>query len=363
MSKSTAARASAPTSLQTDLRLGFIALNDAAPLVVAQEQGIFARHGLAVKLRRELGWATIRDKIAFGELDAAHAISTLLISARLGLDAPPSDCLTACVLSTGGNAITLSNRLWERGVRDAATLRDEIVRMRHERQLVLGVAAAHSTHLLHLCDWLKSGGVNPHRDVRIVVVPPAQVFRNLSAGTIDGYCVGEPWNSLAIQNGMGWCVATSAELHPNHPEKVLMVRADFAQRRHAEHLVLVTALVEACRLCDDPEFRPELAKLLARREYLNQPVKAIAAGLKGPVDLGYGRSAPADTFVRFGCDDLNNPTLERAQWLVDGCKTHGLLPPGLTVPPHLAREIFRPDLFAQAASRHQKPGKSAPAEK
>src|SRR5690606_30507522 len=163
----------------------------------------------------------------------------------------PAECLTACVLSTGGNAITLSNRLWERGVRDAATLGREIVATRHDRQLVFGVAAAHATHFLHLSEWLRSGNIHPRRDVRIVVVPPPQVFRNLSAGTIDGYCVGEPWNSLAVQHGIGWCAATSTDIHPNHPEKVLMVRTDFARARHEEHLSLVAALVESCRQCDD----------------------------------------------------------------------------------------------------------------
>lgn len=178
---------------------------------MAHEFGIFKKHGLNVRLRRELGWATIRDKIAFGELDAAHAVSSLLISTRLGLGSAPAECLTACVLSTGGNAVTLSSRLWDRGVHDAASLRDEIIKTRHDRQLVFGVAGIYSTHFLHLCAWLQDAGINPRRDVRIVAVPPPQVFRNLTAGTIDGYCVGEPWNSLAVQNKTGWCACTSSD--------------------------------------------------------------------------------------------------------------------------------------------------------
>ncbi len=334
------------------LRIGFIALTDAAPVIVAQEFGIFAKYGLSVALRRELGWATIRDKIAFGELDAAHAISSLLISTRLGLDCPPAECLTACVLSTGGNAITLSNRLWDRGVRDVATLRDDIIATRHDRQLVFGIAAAHSTHFLHLSEWLRQGGINPRRDVRVVVVPPPQVFRNLSAGTIDGYCVGEPWNSLAIQNGMGWCAATSNELHPNHPEKVLMVRSDFARARHEEHLLLVAALTEACHLCDDLNFRGELVKLLTRREYLNQPARVVAAGLTDPFDLGQGRRSRTPGFVRFAGEEINPPGRANAQWLIDGFRANGLIPGDDKPSPHLAREMFRSDLYAQALRRH-----------
>lgn len=343
------AQTTPPRSL---LRLGFIALSDAAPIIVAHEQGIFARHGLQVQLQRQLGWATVRDKIAFGELDATQAISSVLLSTRLGLDSTPTACLTACVLSTGGNAITLSHRLHEAGVHDAASLRDEIIRTRHDRQLIFGIAAAHSTHLLHLSAWLRSGGINPRRDVRIVVVPPAQVFRNLSAGTIDGYCVGEPWNSLAIEKKRGWCVATSHELHPNHPEKVLMVREDFAQNRHDEHLLLITALVEACQLCDTPDFRPELVKLLARREYLNQPRRVIAAGLVGPFKRGFDRFDDTADFISFSRGDLNKPTLERARWLIEGFRDNALFPPEVGSTTQLVREIFRPDLFSQAMRRH-----------
>ena len=356
---------SAPTTASTRraasprLRLGYVPLNDAAPFIVAHETGIFARHGLDVSLKRELGWATIRDKIAYGELDAANALGALLLNAHLGLEAPPCECLTACILSTAGNAITLSQRLWDNGVRDATTLHDEIIRTRHERTLVIGVAARYSSHFLHVCDWLRSGNINPRRDVRIVVVPPPQVYRNLAAGTIDGYCVGEPWNTLAIQNGSGWCPTTSSELHPGHVEKVLLVHADFARQRHDEHLALVAALHEACLQCDEPDFRPEMVKLLARREYLNQSPKVISAGLVGPMQLGRDRSIDAASFVRFGRDDLNNPTPERAGWLTTHFERIGAIPktPGTAV--KVIRETFRADLFRQAVKSAGTPATAA----
>lgn len=357
MPRSSTSAAVPRTSSGPRVRLGFVALVDAAPLIVAHEDGLFREQGLEVHLRRELGWATIRDKIAFGELEAAQAISSLLVSARLGLGAPPTSCLTACVLSSGGNAITLANRWWEAGVRDAGSFGEEIVRRRHEHQVVLGVPGQGSTHYLHLCDWLASGGINPRRDVRIVTVPPPQVFRNLSAGTIDGYCVGEPWNTLAVQHGVGWCPATSDQLHPGQPEKVLMVRSDFAENRHEEHLRLITALTTACARCDDPAFRPRLVKLLARREYLNQPARVIAASLLGPMQLGHDRTADHHTFLRFGSGELAEPDPRHADLILDSLKRHGLLPPGTKVPPQLARELFRRDLHQQAVRRE---GRTAP---
>jgi ABC-type nitrate/sulfonate/bicarbonate transport system substrate-binding protein len=345
----TTAQTGAPAVVNSRaLRIGFIALNDAAPIIVAQEHGFFQKHGLRVELSREVGWATIRDKVIYRELDAAHALGAMLISTNLGLNCLPCECLTAFVLNTNGNCITLSEELWKRGVRDASTLRDEIIRSRHERAYVFGVVFAHSSHRILMCDWLRSAGADPDKDVRIVVVPPPQLFRNLAAGTIDGYAVGDPWNSLAVREKIGWCPAISPELASGHAEKVLMVRSDFAERRAGEHLAMVAALTEAAALCDQPTFRPELAKLLARREYLNVPARVIAASLVGPFDFGHGHTAPADDFIHFHRGGANVPTAAKADWLIEGFHRHRFLPPGVTVPTGLSAATFRSDLFQLA---------------
>lgn len=342
-----------PSFAARPLRIGFVALNDAAPLIVAHEHGLFRDAGLNVRLSREIGWATIRDKIVYGELDAAHSLAGLLLSLRLGLDYQPCDVLTACVLSVNGNAITLSERLWTEGVRDGATLRDVVMKHRHARPLTFGVVARYSTHHVHLCDWLREAGIHPVRDVRIVVVPPGQVFRNLHAGTIDGYCVGEPWNSLAVSAGAGWCPSLSRDLSPNHPEKVLMVQSQFANERADEHLALVAALTRAAALCDQPAFRPELAQLLSRREYLNVSPRIISAGLVGPFHIGHGDTDTADNLVTFHRDNANDPVPAQGTWLIERFRRHGLIPPGSTLPRYLARDLFRTDLFRQACQRHE----------
>jgi ABC-type nitrate/sulfonate/bicarbonate transport system substrate-binding protein len=347
--------AHSPSPVPPRLRLGWVALNDAAPLIVARELGHFHRQGVAVELSREIGWASVRDKIAYGELQAAHAPAGLLVSTRLGLGCPPVDCLTACVLNVHGNAITLSERLWQSGVRDAITLRDHLVARRHERALVFGTVFTHSGHYLHLVEWLRQGGINPARDVRLVVVPPAQVFRNLVAGTIDGYCVGEPWNSLAVAEGAGWCPVLSRDLHPEHPEKVLLVRSDFARHHHDKHLAVIAALLEAATLCDDPAFRPELVRLLARREYLNLAPEVVQAGLLGPFHLGHGAQTDVAGVVRFSGPGVNDPRPERVEWFLEGFRQGGLLPPTTFIPPGFARELFRTDLFHQACQRHLAP--------
>ncbi len=336
---------SAPTMPRRPLRIGFIALNDAAPIIVAHEHGFFQRHGLHVELSREVGWATIRDKVIYRELDASHALGAMVISTHLGLNCLPCECLTSFVLNTNGNCITLSEELWNRGVRDAATMHDEIIRSRHERAYVFGVVFAHSSHRIHMCDWLRSAGVDPEKDVRIVVVPPPQLFRNLAAGTIDGYCVGDPWNSLAVREKIGWCPKVSPDLAPGHAEKVLMVRSDFAENRAEEHLAMIAALSEAAALCDDPAFRPELCRLLARREYMNVPVRVIQSSLVGPFDYGHGNTVSADDFIHYHRNGANDPTAEKAAWLIEGFNRHRFLPQGTTIPADLGSRIFRSDLY------------------
>lgn len=336
-------------SIGRPLRVGFIPLNDAAPIIVAHEHGFFRRHGLQVELSREVGWATIRDKVIYRELDAAHALGPMVIGTTLGLGCVPCDCLTALVLNTHGNCITLSEDLWKLGVRDAATMRDAIIEHRHERTFIFGVVFNHSSHHILLCDWLRSGGIDPNKDVRIVIVPPPQLFRNLAAGTIDGYCVGDPWCSLAVREKIGWCAAISRELAPGHAEKVLMVRRDFAEQHSDEHLAMVAAISEAAELCETEAFRPELVELLARREYLNVPARVIHASLVGPFDLGHDRSVSAQDFIHFHADDgASDPTTAKANWIIERFTRHGLIPNGQSIPSDLARRTFRTDLYHRA---------------
>ena len=202
------------------VRLGYVRLLDAAPLIVADSLGMFREAGLDVELSREVGWATIRDKLAFGELDVVQALSPLPFVMRLGLGVAPTEVLTGMVLNCNGNAITLSSHLREEGVEDGDSLRRHIKRGYRARKLALGVVSLYSSHHFILCRWLEQHGINPQEDVIITVLPPEQMVRNIAAQNIDGCCVGEPWNSMAVEEGLGWCPATSVEIANGYPEKV-----------------------------------------------------------------------------------------------------------------------------------------------
>jgi ABC-type nitrate/sulfonate/bicarbonate transport system substrate-binding protein len=194
-----------------------------------------------------------------------------------------------------------------------------------------------------------AAGINPDRDVRVVVVPPPQMAANLKAGHLDGFCVGEPWNSVAVQSRVGWCVTTSAELAPGHPEKVLMVRREFAEKNPEQHVALVAALLEACEYCDVPENHEELASVLARSEYVNASVASLRHGFSGDFDFGQNRARIVRDFSVFHRDDANEPTTEKAAWVLQLIRASGQCPDPSALNFALGRRVFRADIFEKAA--------------
>ena len=332
------------------LRLGYVPLCDCAPLIMAQELGLFAKRGLRVELSREVGWATVRDKIVYRELDAAHVPAGMVFAVTFGLGSIAVPCLTALVLNLQGNAVTLSENLWRAGVRDGAGLARRIRERGAARPLTLGIVSTFSSHHFLLRQWLLQHGIDPANDVRVVVVPPQQVFSNLRAGYLDGYCAGEPWNSLAVLAGEGWCAATSVDIAPMHPEKVLMGRRDFAEDRAAEHLALVAALEEACRFCDQPENRERIMETLAEPHHVNAPIQALRMSMAGTFDFGHGHIEKMPGFHLFHRRGVNVPSRKHAEWVLAQMRACHLLPDPAVVGARSAAETFRLDLFEAATS-------------
>lgn len=313
---------------------------------MALELGLFAKFGIDVELHREVGWATVRDKIIYGELDAAQAPAGLVVAASCGLGSIQAECLTGMVLNLQGNAVTLSQELWNRGVRDGRTLRQ--VALNSPRPLTFGVVHPYSAHSCLLRIWLRFHGVDPERDVRIVVVPPPQVHANLRAGHLDGYCVGEPWNSLAVLSRTGWSVTTSMEMAPLHPEKVLMVRRDFAERAEKEHHALIAALLESCKFCEKPENRERLIETLAQSKYVGAPIQALRMGMAGTFDYGNGRIEKQSRFHIFYSDTANDPSPDKASWVINNLVESRLITDPSLIQQDRIGQWFRSDIFHQA---------------
>ncbi len=259
-------------------------------------------------------WAgpTVREKILSGELDAAQALAPMPLAMSLGLNSPRLDCLTALVLTLHGNAVVLSRRLWSvTGGRPA-----DLARCSRQAAppIVLAAVYPHSTQLYLLREWLTQAGLVPDRDYRIVIVPPPQMVSHLKAGHIDGFCVGEPWASVAVRSGVGVIAALSADLAPGHAEKVLLVRASFARERREEHASLIRALCEACAWCASPLHTDFLIQLLSDRHGLALPPEVLRPALTGNVNLGAGRSRVGTDAMLFHGDDINEPDLRRVDW-------------------------------------------------
>lgn len=330
------------------MRLGFLALSDCAPLLVAEALGFFEEQGVAVTLHREAGWATIREKILYRQLDGAHAVVGMGLSLRLGLHGLSCRAIAPFVLNLHGNAITLSLDLWRRGVRDAASLA-KLVHSSRQRPLTLGVVARSSSHHFFLRQWLTAAGIDPDRDVRLVILPPPQMPRTLAAGLIDGFCAGEPWNSQVVAHGTGWCVALSAEFMPGHPDKILLTTEEFAEESGAALAGVVRALDQACAYCAAPENRERVVGILHGSGHFRVDRAVLAKALVGPFEDGVGGRREVKSFCVFHGQGVNEPSREKAEWTAAKFHLHGLCP---ALPEARLREealaCFRPDLFRAA---------------
>lgn len=306
------------------IRVGFVPLLDAAPLLVAEELGLFEKAGVPVKLCREMGWGTIREKVVYGELDATHVPGGLLFSILFGTHAPPCEVSTDFILNLQGNAITLSKRLWSKGVRDGQTLK-LMIRSEAPHKPVFAVVSPFSSHHFLLRKWLKISGIDPDRDVRIAVLPPPLVGEHMNTGHIDGFCAGEPWNSLATLAGEGWVVATSESLERGHPEKILLCRNAFLSGRPEEYAEFRKALLAACRYCDEPGNRAAVVDILVARKWFPGGRDVLANVLVGPYSTGVGQAELRDPFVSFYRGDANRATRQRAAWILESTLESGAL--------------------------------------
>jgi nitrate/nitrite transport system ATP-binding protein len=335
---------------KVNLEIGFIPLTDCAPLVVAKEKGFFAKYGLEeVTLNREPSWKAIAKGIVSGRLDAAQMVAGMPLTLTIGAGNKTTvPVVTALTLSRNGNAITLSKRLYDQGVRTLADFKAAI-QATPDKVHTLGMVYPSSMHNLMLRYWLASGGIDPDQDVALTVIPPAQMVSNLKAGNIDGYCVGEPWNSRAVYEELGFVIATDMELWPGHPEKVLGVREEWVNKYPQTHIALVKALLEACEYCDDPRNREEILGLLTQEQYVGSAPEYTRPGFIDPYNRGTGEPLQQlPRFNQFYVDKTNYPDQIEGLWLLTQLARWGIIPfPKNWV--NIVDRVRRIDLFGAAA--------------
>lgn len=351
------------------VRIGFIALTDSAVLIAAKEKGFFARQGLDVTLVREPSWANMRDKVALGALDAAHMLAPMPLAATLGAGGWKKPQITSFALNLNGNAVTISSKLWNRLVEAEPA----VAQNRHEAGNVLrrliatdrkagrpGLTFAtvfnYSSHQIQLRYWLASAGIDPDRDVNLVVVPPPQMTDRLAAGEIDGFCVGDPWNSLAVLRGVGRILISGYEIWNNRMEKVIGVNRDWVERNPLTHKLMLMALIEAAEWLDRPENRLEGVEILARPDYIGpEAAEAIRLGMLGVVRYGLDVSPEhmPDFFV-FSRYSANFPWRSQAEWYLTEMRRWKLIDPATDISA-VADAVFRTDLYREAAAALDRP--------
>jgi len=325
-----------PPLEKTDLAIGFVPLTDCAPLAVAQEAGFFEAEGLRVTLHRERGWASIRDKVAFGLLDAAQMLYPMPLAMSLGVGGPVEPAATALCLDLNGNAITVSEPLAQaagpgpRRPVSARALAPVIARRRRDGAppLRFGVVFPTSTHHYELRYWLAAGGVDPDRDVRIEVLPPPDMPAALRAGRLDGYCVGEPWNTLAVVHGWGRIWITKHEIWNHSPEKVLGVTRRWAGAHPRTHRALVRAVLAACAWCDQPAHRDQASRILSSPAYVDTPAEVIRMSMTGNFpDEPRGHPVPHPDFNVFHRYAANFPWRSHMMWFLHQMQRWGQVAP------------------------------------
>ncbi|MDY7012827.1 MAG: nitrate ABC transporter ATP-binding protein [Cyanobacteriota bacterium] len=341
---------------KVNLDIGFIPLTDCAPLAVAKEKGLFEKHGLTqVNLVREPSWKVISQELREGRLDAAQVVAGMPLSITLGMGGnTPVPMVTALALSRNGNAITLSKKFYDEGVRNLADFKAAIDST-PDKVHTLGMVHPSSMHNLMLRYWLASGGIDPDRDVNLIVIPPPQMVSNLKAGNIDGYCVGEPWNSRAVAEGIGFVVATDPEIWSGHVEKVLTAREDWAEKYPQTHLALVKALLEACEYCDDRRNREEILELICRPEYVGSDPAYTRPGFIDPYDRGFDTPQPISNYNQFYVAKTNCPKRTEALWILTQMARWGVTPfPRNWL--NVIERVRRVDVYTEAAQQLDMPG-------
>lgn len=337
---------------------GFMPLFDSAVLVAAGEMGFAAREGIELKLHRETSWANIRDRIAIGHFDVAHMLGPMPLACSLGLTPLASETIVPFSLGLGGNCVTVSNTVWQGMAANGATpdldparagaALGALIRERAGREpLRFAVVHPHSGHNYELRYWLAACGIDPDRDIEIVIVPPPFMADALAAGRIDGFCVGEPWNSAAAAAGTGRIVTVKALLWRNSPEKVIGARRAWAEENPEALAALLRALHHSARWCQDPANRGELAALMARPAFLGQPEAIQMPVLTGRLQLGGGAERRVEDFFLPFDKAANFPWKSHALWFYTQMVRWGQLPhtPGNLA---IARDCYRPDLYRSA---------------
>ena len=331
------------------MRFGIIALTDCAPIVIAHELGFFKKFGINAVVSKEASWAAIRDKLSIGENQATHMLLGMPLASTMGLaGSPVKPMVVPWLLNRNGQAITLSNKLKQAGVKDPKALKPLVDKAKASGSpMTFAMTFPTGTHAVWMRYWLASGGIHPDKDISLITIPPPQMVANMKVEKMDGFCVGEPWNNRAIADNIGFTAVTTQQMWKDHPEKVCAFTEDFAAKNPKTVKAVLKALHLASEHLDKLENRRAAADVIARPAYINCPTDIILERLMGKYNFGDGRTLQDPNYLIFSDRQCNAPQPIFATWFLTQFRRWGMVK---TAPDYagLSKRVMRTDLYLDA---------------
>ncbi|HEY9860199.1 MAG TPA: CmpA/NrtA family ABC transporter substrate-binding protein [Candidatus Obscuribacterales bacterium] len=342
----------------TTAKLGFIALTDSAPLIIAKEKGLFAKYGMKdVEVAKQASWAATRDNIVLGSagggIDGAHILSPMpyLISEGKVTDGKKVPMYILARLNVNGQCISVANTYKDLKVGlQSNALKNAFAQAKSAgKETKCAVTFPGGTHDLWMRYWLAAGGLNPNEDASTIVVPPPQMVANMKVGNMEAFCVGEPWNAQLVNQQLGYTALTTGELWNNHPEKAFAMRAEWVDKHPKAAKALLMAVQEAQIWCDKPENKEEMCNILSQRSWFKVPAKDIIERAQGRIDYGDGRLVENSPHImKFWADNASYPYKSHDRWFLTENIRWGYFEPE-TDTQKVVDAVNREDLWKEAA--------------
>ncbi len=336
-----------------EVKVGFIPLTDCASVIIASVMKFDEKYGIKITPSKEASWASVRDKLVNGELDAAHVLYGLIYGVHTGIGGPKKDMAILMNLNHNGQAITLANKFSEKGVKDGVALKAFIDK--NKAEYTFAQTFPTGTHAMWLYYWLATYGIDPFKDVKNIVVPPPQMVANMRVGNMDGFCVGEPWNNRAIYDKIGFTAETTQGIWKDHPEKTLGTTAEWIKKYPNTARAMTAAVLEAGKFIDVMANRKKVAEIIADKAYVNCPVDVIDQRLEGDYDNGIGKKWKDPDYMKFYNEGtVTYPYLSDGMWFLTQHKRWGLLKEDLDYLA-VARQVNQIALYKEAAAMAKVP--------
>lgn len=343
----------------TGVKLGYIALTDAAPLIIAKEKGLFAKYGLPdVEVAKQASWGATRDNLVLGGaangIDGAHILTPmpyLISTGKVTQNNVPVPMSILARLNLDSQGISVAKEYSSAGVGlDAGKLKEAFAAKKAGGgEVKVAMTFPGGTHDLWLRYWLAAGGIDPDKDVSTIVVPPPQMVANMKVGNMDAFCVGEPWNEQLVNQGIGFTACTTGELWKGHPEKALGLRTDWVEANPNATKALLMAVMEAQQWADSMDNKEEMAAILGKRQWFNVPPKDVLGRLKGTINYGNGRiEENTGLEMKFWKDHASYPFKSHDAWFLTENVRWGYMPADTDIAA-LVDKVNREDLWREAA--------------